>query len=220
MVALLKIREGLEASQFLKNNRSISNGLSRVAGAGNSLKADSSIEVYLYWFRVLISNCKTVSDGLVANLLGESNVLALARMQHMLPLNSILPPTYSIFAMIAWMHNLSCINMGSREDSQLQQALISAIVEAIKHEPIQAVCLRDTHALYHHLACDTSVSGFASTLEIHGLDIHFKLKALLPLPEHNILWQGDFEVRGKGNLSNYYDELQAHVLTCAALTLL
>lgn len=182
MVALLKIREGLEASQFLKNNRSISNGLSRVAGAGNSLKADSSIEVYLYWFRVLISNCKTVSDGLVANLLGESNVLALARMQHMLPLNSILPPTYSIFAMVAWMHNLSCINMGSREDSQLQQALISAIVEAIKHEPIRDVCLRDTHALYHHLACDTSVSGFAATLEIHGLDIHSKLKALLPLP--------------------------------------
>jgi hypothetical protein len=56
MVALLKIREGLEASQFLKNNRSISNGLSHVAGAGDSLKADSSIEVYLYWFRVLISN--------------------------------------------------------------------------------------------------------------------------------------------------------------------
>jgi len=122
--------------------------------------------------------------------------------------------------MVAWMHNLSCINMGSREDSQLQHALISAIVEAIKHEPIRDVCLRDTHALYHHLACDTSVSGFAATLEIHGLDIHFKLKALLPLPEHNILWQGDFEVRGKGNLSNYYDKLQAHALTCAALTLL
>jgi len=43
---------------------------------------------------------------------------------------------------------------------------------------------------------------------------------LAALPEHNILWQGGFEVRSKGNLSNYYDELQAHALTCAALTLL
>lgn len=182
MVALLRIREGLEVSQFLKNNRSISNGLSRVAGAGNSLKADCSIEVYLYWFRVLISNCKTVSDGLVVNLLGESSVLALARMQHMLPLNSIFPPTYSIFSMVVWMPNFSFINMGSREDSQLHQALISSIVEAIKHEPIRDVCLRDTHALYNHLACDANVSVFAATLEMQGLDIHSKLKALLPLP--------------------------------------
>lgn len=182
MVALLRIRDGLEASQFFKNSRSVSNGLSRVGGAGNSLKADSSIEVYLYWFSVLISSCKTVSDGLVANLLGESNVLALARMQHMLPLNSILPPTYSIFSMVVWMHNFSCINMGYREDTQLQQALLSAVAEAIKHEPIRDVCLRDTHALYHHLACDPILSGFAATLEMQGLDIHSKLKALLPLP--------------------------------------
>lgn len=188
MVALLRIREGLEVSQFLKNNRSISNGLSRVAGAGNSLKSDSSIEVYLYWFRVLISNCKTVSDGLVANLLGESSVLALARMQHMLPLNSIFPPTYSIFAMVVWMPNFSFTNMVSREDSQLHQALLSAIVEAIKHEPIRDVCLRDTHALYHHLACDANVSGFAATLEMQGLDIHSKLKTLLPLPGRLFLY--------------------------------
>jgi Cu+-exporting ATPase len=45
--------------------------------------------------------------------------------------------------------------------------------------------VRDFVVDYHHLACDTSVSRFAATLE--GLDIHSKLKALLPLPEHNIL---------------------------------
>jgi len=43
---------------------------------------------------------------------------------------------------------------------------------------------------------------------------------LAALTEHNFLWQGGFEVRIKGNISNYYDELQAHSSTCAALTLL
>lgn len=36
------------------------------------------------------------------------------------------------------------------------------------------------------------------------------------LPEHNFLWQGGFEVRSKGNPSNYYEGLQAHASTCAA----
>lgn len=39
---------------------------------------------------------------------------------------------------------------------------------------------------------------------------------LAALPEHNFLWQGGFEVRSKGNPSNYYDGLQAHASTCAA----
>lgn len=55
MEGTLRIKEGLKVSQFL-NNHSISNGLSCEVGEDNSLKVESSIKVYLYWFMVLISN--------------------------------------------------------------------------------------------------------------------------------------------------------------------
>ncbi|GLJ22177.1 hypothetical protein SUGI_0416630 [Cryptomeria japonica] len=182
MVAVLRIKEGLEVPQLLRNGRSSSNGISRAAGQGNSSKVDYySTEVYLYWFRVLISNCKVVSDGLVAELLGEPNVLALARMQHMMPLSSVLPPIYSLFGMIVWRPHLSYMNAVSREDGQLQSSLTTAVDEAIRHEPIRDVCLRDTHAFYHHLVSDSSDSDVAAAIERQGLDVHSKLRVLAPL---------------------------------------
>lgn len=181
MVAVLRIKEGLEVPQLLRNGRSSSNGVSRAAGPGNSSKVDYySTEVYLYWFRVLISNCKVVSDGLVAELLGEPNVLALARMQQLMPLSSILPPIYSLFGMVVWRPHLSYMNMVSRDDSQLQSSLTTAVDEAIRHEPIRDVCLRDTHAFYHHLASDSSDSDVAAAIR-QGLDVHSKLRVLPPL---------------------------------------
>lgn len=182
MVAVLRIKEGLEVPQLLRNGRSSSNGISRATGPGSSSKVDYySTEVYLYWFRVLISNCKVVSDGLVAELLGEPNVLALARMQHMMPLSSVLPPIYSLFGMIVWRPHLSYMNAISREDGQLQSSLTTAVDEAIRHEPIRDVCLRDTHAFYHHLVSDSSDSDVAAAIERQGLDLHSKLRMLAPL---------------------------------------
>lgn len=112
----------------------------------------------------------------------ESNVLALSQMKHMLPLNNIFPPTYLIFSMVVWRHNLPCTTMGSCEDSKLLQELLSSMAKAIKQEPIRDVCLQETHALYCHLACETSVYVFATRVEMQGFDMHYNLKAFVSLP--------------------------------------
>lgn len=60
LITVLKLKEGLDIMNFLKSSRPSSNGISR---SGNAFKFDSSVEVYVHWFRVLLGNCRTVFDG-------------------------------------------------------------------------------------------------------------------------------------------------------------
>lgn len=178
VVTIFRLKEGLDILQFIRSARSNSNGISRSIGVS---KADHSIDIYVHWFRVLIGNCRTVCDGLIVELLGEPYILALSRMQRMLPLNLLFPPTYSIFAMVIWRPYILNGNISTREDAQVYQSLTMAIDEAIKHQPFRDVCLRDTCALYDILASDVGDSEFAAILELHGPDKHLKTTAFVPL---------------------------------------
>ncbi|KAF9613946.1 hypothetical protein IFM89_013481 [Coptis chinensis] len=178
IVTLFRLKEGLDILQFVRSARSNSNGISRSIGI---LKVDHSIEIYVHWFRLLIGNCKTVFDGLVVEHLGEPYVLALSRMQRMLPLNLAFPPAYSAFAMVIWRPYILNGNIAAREDTQVYQSLAVAVDDAIKHQPFRDVCLRDTSALYDILVSDLGDSEFAAMLELHGSDKHLKNMAFVPL---------------------------------------
>ncbi|XP_010241889.1 PREDICTED: mediator of RNA polymerase II transcription subunit 12 isoform X2 [Nelumbo nucifera] len=177
MVSALRLKEGLDILQFVRSAKSSSNGISRSVSA---FKVDNSIEVYLHWFRLLVGNYRTVSDGLIVELLGEPYILALSRMQRMLPLSLVLPPAYSIFALMLWRPYVLNSNTITH-DVQLNQSLASAIGEAITHQPFRDVCLRDTCAFYDLLASDVANSEFVAMLEMHGADKHMKTMAFVPL---------------------------------------
>jgi hypothetical protein len=178
LITVFRLKEGLDTMQFVRNARSSNaNGVSRSSGAN---KIDCSIEVYLHWFRLLIGNCRTVCDGLVCEILGESYILALLRMQRMLPLGLILPPAYSIFAMVIWRPYITN-NGPTREDIQLYQHLFNAVGDAIRHQPFRDVCFRNTHNFYDILASDSGDSDFAAILELHGSDKHLRATAFIPL---------------------------------------
>ncbi|XP_052723939.1 mediator of RNA polymerase II transcription subunit 12 isoform X2 [Vigna angularis] len=177
MVTVLRLKEGLDAVQFVRSTRSTSNGNARSVMA---FKMDSSIEVHVHWFRLLVGNCRTICEGLVVELLGEPFIMALSRMQRMLPLNLVFPPAYSIFAFIRWRPFI--LNATVREDmNQIYQSLIVAITEAIKHLPFRDVCFRDCQGLYDLMSADNSDSDFANLLEFNGSDMHLKLTAFVPL---------------------------------------
>ncbi|XP_078155714.1 RNA polymerase II transcription mediator isoform X2 [Carex rostrata] len=178
LITVFRLKEGLDTMQFVRNTRSSNtNGVSRSSGA---FKLDCSIEVYVHWFRLLIGNCRTVCDGLVCEILGESYILALSRMQRMLPLGLILPPAYSIFAMVIWKPYITN-NGATREDGQLYQYLSTAVGDAITHQPFRDVCFRNTHSFYDILASDSGDSEFAALLELHGSDKHLRATAFIPL---------------------------------------
>jgi len=177
MVRVLRLKEGLDAVQFVRSTRSNSNGNARSVMTS---KLDSSIEVHVHWFRLLVGNCRTICEGLVVELLGEPFIMALSRMQHMLPLNLVFPPAYSIFAFVRWRPFI--LNATVREDmNQIYQSLVVAITEAIKHLPFRDVCFRDCQGLYDLMAADNSDSEFANLLEFNGSDMHLKLTAFVPL---------------------------------------
>ncbi|KAJ6843119.1 mediator of RNA polymerase II transcription subunit 12-like [Iris pallida] len=176
MIVLFKLKEGLDVLQFIRSTRSSSNGMSR----GN-FKLEYSAEVYVHWFRLLIGNCRTIFDGLVVDILGEPYILALSRMQRMLPLSVVFPPAYSIFAMVIWRPYILNSNIATREDIQLYHNLSSAIDDVIRHYPFRDLCLRNTHVLYDFLASDVGDSEFAAMLEMHNPDKHLKIKAFIPL---------------------------------------
>ncbi|PIM99566.1 RNA polymerase II transcription mediator [Handroanthus impetiginosus] len=178
MVTLFRLNEGLDLIQFARSLKSNVNGNARSMGV---LKVDSSIEVSVNWFRVLVGNCRTVSDGLLVELIGEASILALSRMQRMLSLNMVFPPAYSIFAFVVWRPILDA-SFGLREDFyQLYQSLTVAIGDAIKHLPLRDICLRDTYGLYDLIAADNLDSEFVSMLDFNGSDIASKAAALVPL---------------------------------------
>ncbi|KAK1290915.1 Mediator of RNA polymerase II transcription subunit 12 [Acorus calamus] len=177
IVAAFKLKDGLDILQYLRNSRSSSNGVPRSV----ALKLENLVELYVHWFMVLIGNCRTVADGLVAELLGESYMLALSRMQRMLPLNLVFPPAYSIFAMVIWRPYVLNSNITTLEDSQLYQYLSAAIGDAIRHQPFRDICLHDTCALYDLLSSDAGDSEFAALLELRSPDKLLKTMGFVPL---------------------------------------
>lgn len=179
MVSLFRLKEGLDIIQVIRSTRSNSNGTARSSGA---FKMDSSIEVYVHWFRLLVGNCRTVCDGLIVELLGEPAMVALSRMQRILPLALVFPPAYSIFAFIVWRPFILKTSLAIREDvNQLFQSLTTAIGEAIKHLPFRDVCLRDSQGFYDLVAADSSDAEFAAMLELNGSDSQLKSMAFVPL---------------------------------------
>ncbi|XP_044503987.1 mediator of RNA polymerase II transcription subunit 12-like isoform X2 [Mangifera indica] len=179
MVTVFRLKEGLDVIQFVRSTKSTSNGNARSIGA---LKVDNSIEVYVHWFRLLVGNCRTVCDGLVVDLLGEPAIVALSRMQRMLPLSLVFPPTYLIFAFVRWKAFIVHGNLANREDiHQLYQSLTLAISDAIRHLPFRDVFLRDSQGFYDLVAADSTDAEFAAMLELNGLDMHLKYKAFVPL---------------------------------------
>ncbi|CAN4111593.1 unnamed protein product [Withania somnifera] len=179
MVSLFRLKDGLDIVHFARSMRSNSNGNARSVG---TLKADSLAEVSVHWFRVLVGNCKTVSDGFIVDLLGEASILPLFRMQRMLPLNLVFPPAYSMFAFVLWRPLLLNASSGTRDEVQhLHNSLMLAFGDIIKHMPFREVCLRDTHSLYDLITADTVDSDFASLLEASGVDLRSKASAFVPL---------------------------------------
>ncbi|KAJ6679680.1 MEDIATOR OF RNA polymerase II TRANSCRIPTION SUBUNIT 12 [Salix purpurea] len=174
MVTVFRLKEGLDVIQFIKSMKSNSNANARSLVV---FKMDNSIEVYVHWFRLLVGNCRTVADGLIVELLGEPSIVALSRMQRLLPLSLVFPPAYSIFAFVIWRPFIA-----TREDiHQLNASLTMAIGDAIKHLPFRDVCLRDSQGLYDLIAEDSVDAGFAAMLELTNLDARFKSKAFVPL---------------------------------------
>ncbi|PON92084.1 Mediator complex, subunit Med [Trema orientale] len=179
MVTVLRLKDGLDIVQFIRSTRSSSNGSARSMGA---FKMDNFMEVYVHWFRLLVGNCRTVSDGLIVELLGEPSIVALSRMQSMLPVILVFPPAYSIFAFVIWRPFILSSSLSVREDiNQLYQSLTLAINDAIKHLPFRDACLRDGQGFYDLVAADGSDAEFGAMLELGGSDLHLKSKAFVPL---------------------------------------
>ncbi|XP_004517268.3 mediator of RNA polymerase II transcription subunit 12-like [Cicer arietinum] len=179
MVTILRLKEGLDVVQFVRNSRSNSNGNARSTGA---IKVDSSVEVHLHWFRLLVGNCRTICEGLVVDLLSEPSIVAFSRMQRTLPQRLVFPPAYSIFSFVIWRPFITSANVANREDTnQLYQTLTMAINDAMKHLPFRDVCLRDSQGLYDLIAADTSDLEFANLLELNGSDMRLNSTAFVPL---------------------------------------
>ncbi|XP_071685750.1 mediator of RNA polymerase II transcription subunit 12 [Rutidosis leptorrhynchoides] len=185
MVTVLRLKEGLNVIQFVKSTRSNSNGNARSIGDS---KIDNSAEVSVHWFRVLVGNCRTVSDGFIVELLGESSIVALSRIQRMLPIKLVFPPAFAIFGFLVWKRFIVNANVAARDNvSQLFQSLTISISDAIKHLPFRDVCLRECATLYDIVSADTTDAEFAGMLDLSGPDMHSKLAAFVPLRARTFL---------------------------------
>ncbi|KAL2623688.1 hypothetical protein R1flu_003893 [Riccia fluitans] len=179
MVSVLKLRENLETLQISKTIGGNSNSIPRSTG-GNSSK-EHLAEAHIYWFRVLIGNCRMAGGGLVADLLGESNALGLARMQRTMPLTVAFPPAYALFGAVLRRQPPSAYVSASMRGDPVLQAAINAVNEVVSHEPFRDVCLHDTRALYLLLTSDSGDSEYAAMLDMQGLDARSKAAAMVPL---------------------------------------
>ncbi|XP_024996018.1 mediator of RNA polymerase II transcription subunit 12 [Cynara cardunculus var. scolymus] len=179
MVTVFRLKEGLNVIQYVRSTRSNSNGNVRSIG---DLKMDSLVEVSVHWFRVLVGNCRSVSEGFIVELLGESSIVALSRIQRMLPINLVFPPAFAIFGFLVWRRFILNASVVPRDNiPQLFQSLTLAIGDAIKHLPFRDVCLRECATLYDIVAADSTDSEFAMMLDLNGPDPHSKLTAFVPL---------------------------------------
>ncbi|KAJ0113483.1 hypothetical protein Patl1_00451 [Pistacia atlantica] len=153
---------------------------------GAVLHGVTSLERMVTVFRLkeglLVGNCRTVCDGLVVDLLGEPSIVALSRMQRILPLSLVFPPAFLIFAFVRWKALIVHGNLANREDiHQLYQSLTLAISDAIRHLPFRDVFLRDSQSFYDLVAADSTDAEFVAMLELNGLDMLSKAKAFVPL---------------------------------------
>lgn len=162
MITVFRLNKELDILQLVSSSKYNSNDISRSA---INLKASNSIEVNLHWFQLLVGNCRSLFDGLIVDILGEPHILALSRMQRMLPLHLAFPPVYSIFTMVIWRPYIINHNDESNEDIQLYKCLSIAIDDTIKHNPFRDLCLRDTHALYELLSSNSNDCDFGVMLE-------------------------------------------------------
>ncbi|MFS7925014.1 putative mediator complex, subunit Med12 [Helianthus anomalus] len=179
LVTVFRLKDGINVIQFVKSTRSNSNGNIRSVG---DLKTDNLVEVSVHWFRVLIGNCRTVSDGFIVELLGESSIVALSRIQRMLPVNLVFPPAFAIFGFLVWKRFILNSNVMARDNiSQLFQSLTLAVNDAIKHLPFRDVCLRESATLYDLIAADRTDFEFATMLDQSGPALHLKMTAFVPL---------------------------------------
>ncbi|KAK3003504.1 hypothetical protein RJ639_019771, partial [Escallonia herrerae] len=179
MLTVFRLKEGLDVIQFVRSTRSSSNGSSRSIGVS---KMDNLVEVSVHWFRVLVGNCRTISDGFIVELLGEAAIVALSRMQRTLPISLVLQPAFCIFGFVIWRPFILNASIALREDiQQLYQSLTTALVDAIKHLPFRDVCLRDTRGFYDLVSGDATDFEFAALLELSGSDTHLKAMAFVPL---------------------------------------
>ncbi|XP_076903501.1 mediator of RNA polymerase II transcription subunit 12-like [Bidens hawaiensis] len=185
LVTVFRLKEGINVIQFVRSTRSNSNGNARSIGDS---KADNLVEVSVHWFRVLIGNCRTVSDGFIVELLGEPSIVALSRIQRMLPINLVFLPAFAIFGFLVWKRFVLNANVMARDNiSQLFQSLTSAISDAIKHLPFRDVCLRESATFYKLIAADTTDYEFADMLDLSGPDLQSKMTAFVPLRARKFL---------------------------------
>ncbi|KAI5076641.1 hypothetical protein GOP47_0009111 [Adiantum capillus-veneris] len=175
VVTLLRIKEGLESMQFSKGGGSNPNGLSRVLITGSAMKNDSMAEVFVFWLRVLIGDCRPVAGGLVAEILGESSMLAFLHRQRLLPLSTVFQPAYALF-LIAIRGQHHPVSFSNREETSYQQLACSAIGELLVHEPFREVCLKDTRTLYLLL----KEYEHTCLLDSKGADFLTKVSSMVP----------------------------------------
>lgn len=176
VIALLRIKEGLESMQSLKGSGLIPNGISRVLSTG---KNDNMAEVYIFWFRVLIGDCRSVACGLVGEILGESSLLAFLHRQRLLSLSTVFLPAYSLF-LISLRGQHPPMIVSNREEASSQQLAYTAIGDLLVHDPFREVCLKDTRALHQHLMRDGGDYEYASLLDSKGADVFTKVSSMVP----------------------------------------
>jgi hypothetical protein len=226
MISVLHIGDGLENLQLPKLGGPTSNGMPRVGSIVSNSKGDMLTEANIYWFRVLIGDCRTVVGGLVADLLGESTVLGLAHIQRAMPIATVFPPAYAIFAAALHRHQPGHNNNSNREDT-VAQVVTVAVNDMVAFEPFRDVCLRDTRALYLLLSDDATEREYAAMLDMQGLELNKKILAIVPLCARLFLYalldrkMSDDDVWGQGqshtstepgqveHLVRVLDELQA-----------
>ncbi|KAJ7529621.1 hypothetical protein O6H91_15G058800 [Diphasiastrum complanatum] len=180
VVMALRLKDGLEALHLPKHPLSNSNGISRTVVTGSTLKVDNVAEAHVYWFRVLIGDCRHVAGGLVADLLGDANIRAFARLQSLMPLTTVFSPMYAIFSAAIRRQQILYITTSSREDPILY-TLVPALNDVFSHDPFRDVCFRNTRELHHLLSSAVGDSEYASLLDVQLISNISKAEALVPL---------------------------------------
>uniref|UniRef100_A0A0E0MAF7 Mediator complex subunit Med12 domain-containing protein n=1 Tax=Oryza punctata TaxID=4537 RepID=A0A0E0MAF7_ORYPU len=120
-----------------------------------------------------------VSTNGVTHSIGNFKMDSSTEVLRTLPLGIVLPPAYSIFAMVLWRPYLYDASTSNHEDIQLYQSLLGAISDITRHQPFRDVCFRNMHLFYDLLAADVGDSEFAAIIELRSPDEC--LKALSPL---------------------------------------
>ncbi|KAJ1408629.1 Mediator complex, subunit Med12 [Sesbania bispinosa] len=165
-----------DTSTTISNDPGENGNHSQIKGGPGCSTICKKLKIQFKW------KCTTICEGLVVDLLGEPSIVALSRMQRMLPLSLVFPPAYSIFAFVIWRPFIVNANIAVREDmNQLYQSITMAISDAIKHFPFRDVCLRECQGLYDLMAADMTDAEFATLLELNGSDIHLNSMAFVPL---------------------------------------